>query len=55
MNRMNEEEMLESIRQFQAYIDEEVEKHLLGDYSKLFIGGFSQGCAITQLTALLCE
>lgn len=45
-HRMNEDHFMESLTSLSAMIKEEVEKHLGGDYSRMFVGGFSQGCTM---------
>mmetsp|Transcript_22617 Transcript_22617/g.16035 ORF Transcript_22617/g.16035 Transcript_22617/m.16035 type:complete len:159 (+) Transcript_22617:382-858(+) len=52
-NRTNysQEEILESVQIVTKYIDEEVDK-LGGDSAKVFVGGFSQGCAVALATMM---
>ena len=49
----NQDHIKESIQIVSNLIDEEAK--LLGSYSKVLIGGFSQGCALALATFLLKE
>ena len=49
---MSQEEIRDSVRIVTALIDEEVAS-LNGQHNKVYIGGFSQGCAISLATFLL--
>ena len=48
--KFNQKEILESVGMIIAAIKTEIEK--VGDPSKVFLGGFSQGCAIVLATYL---
>lgn len=48
---INCEELKESQERVTKVINDEVTNNLNGDYSKLFIGGFSQGAALSLYTA----
>lgn len=51
LKNYSQEEILDSVQIVRKYIDEEVAK-LGNDPSKVFIGGFSQGCAISLATMM---
>ena len=50
-SKYSQKELLESVKTVSDVIDEEV-KELNGDVSKVWVGGFSQGCALTIATIL---
>ncbi|TNV73468.1 hypothetical protein FGO68_gene16404 [Halteria grandinella] len=50
-DKYSREEMLQSVQTVSAVIDKEIE--LLGDSRKVYIGGFSQGCALSLATMIL--
>ena len=50
--RVNEEQINASTQRITSVIEEEA-KALGGDFGKVFIGGFSQGCCMSLNTAIL--
>lgn len=50
--RYNEPEMIESSEFIIDIIKQEAKTYYDNDYSRIFLGGFSQGCALTYLIGL---
>jgi predicted esterase len=44
--------ILESVKKIYNIVDEAVSRWHSGDYTKIFVGGFSQGCSIAFLVSL---